>query len=127
MCPIHSQDIIHRSIEHATIELTAEKVLTIMKTYPFKLRPVNDIFRGVACRIGKTDTNPRALAARMLGHDKPQAQPTLEEYRRFHGMLIGPRSAQRCISSISGHVLFMPCSYKRDRYTFPADKWSKWE
>lgn len=33
---------------------------------------------------------------------------TLDDYTNFHGMLCRPRTAQRCIDSFTGTVLFMP-------------------
>lgn len=52
---------------------------------------------------------------------------SLTEYERFHGMLVGPGSAQRCIESFNGRILFMPSSYSRDADSFPAKGRSPWE
>ncbi len=36
----------------------------------------------------------------------------MSEFINFHGMLISPASAMRCVASINGVVLFMPSNYK---------------
>lgn len=58
------------------------------------------------------------------------AAPTLAEYTRFHGMLISPGPAQRCIDSFTGKILFMPSSYSRGFDTCPLSdpkKSSQWQ
>ncbi len=43
-------------------------------------------------------------------------------------MLVGPGTAQRCIDSFNGRILFMPSSYARDAATFPLNgERSPWE
>ena len=42
------------------------------------------------------------------------SRASMKEFINFHGMLISPSSASRCVSSIDGVVLFMPTNY-RDR------------
>jgi len=42
-------------------------------------------------------------------------------------MIAGPSSAQRCIDSFNGRILFMPYSYSRDTASFPAVGRSPWE
>jgi hypothetical protein len=37
--------------------------------------------------------------------------PHFEDYTYFHGMLLGPKRAQRCINSFNGTILFMPHDY----------------
>lgn len=55
--------------------------------------------------------------------------PTLKEYTAFHGMFIGPASAQRCIDSFTGKILFMPSCYSpSDDFPPPkSDYFSPWE
>mmetsp|Transcript_25205 Transcript_25205/g.37114 ORF Transcript_25205/g.37114 Transcript_25205/m.37114 type:complete len:231 (-) Transcript_25205:142-834(-) len=53
---------------------------------------------------------------------------TLADYERFHGMLIGPRAARRCIQSLNGRILFMPSTYNRDiDETLSPTFLSRWE
>jgi len=74
---------------------------------------------------------PALLAPRMSDATRIRMStpPTLKDYERFHGMLVGPSAAQRCIASFSGRILFMPSRYSRDKHTFPSDGsgMSKWE
>jgi len=42
-------------------------------------------------------------------------------------MIAVPSSAQRCIDSFNGRILFMPSSYSRDTASFPAVGRSPWE
>ena len=51
---------------------------------------------------------------------KPNAAfATLEDYKHFHGMLCRPETAQRCIESFSGSILFLPQDYNSpDDYDF---------
>ena len=37
---------------------------------------------------------------------------TLEHYKHFHGMLCRPETAQRCIESFTGTILFLPQGYQ---------------
>ena len=46
----------------------------------------------------------------------PKCLPThsshLQRFNNFHGMLCSPRTAQRCITALTGNILFMPSNYK---------------
>mmetsp|Transcript_43565 Transcript_43565/g.102380 ORF Transcript_43565/g.102380 Transcript_43565/m.102380 type:complete len:231 (-) Transcript_43565:329-1021(-) len=55
------------------------------------------------------------------------ARASLEEFKSFHGMLVSPPAAQRCIRDFNGCILFMPHTYGRDVETFPVQGKSPFE
>lgn len=42
---------------------------------------------------------------------KSAAQPSLQDYTNFHGMLCSPWTVKRCINSLNGSKLFLPVGY----------------
>jgi len=48
-------------------------------------------------------------------------------YGRFHGMIIGPVAAKRCIESFTGRVLSLPSTYLHNSDAFPARGISPWD
>jgi len=48
-------------------------------------------------------------------------------YGRFHGMIIGPVAAKRCIESFTGRVLSLPSTYLHNSDAFPARGLSPWD
>ena len=79
-------------------------------------------------RLAAVGNRPSALSS--SGATMPyKGAPSLKDYTRFHGMLIGSRSAKRCIDSFTGRVIFMPSCYSRTN-DFPpvgSDTISPWE
>lgn len=72
--------------------------------------------------------NPSVLSS--AGATMPyKGAPSIKDYTRFHGMLIGSRSAKRCIDSFTGKVIFMPSCYSRtdDFRLIGSDTISPWE
>eukprot|EP00967_Tisochrysis_lutea_P079092 scaffold108045_cov40-Tisochrysis_lutea.AAC.1 len=51
------------------------------------------------------------------GRERPNLA-SLTDYRHFHGMLIGPAAAARCVRSFNGRVLFMPAHRAKDPKAF---------
>ena len=52
----------------------------------------------------------------------PALTASCSEYHRFHGMLIGPAGARRCIESFNGTILFMPASCNQSAFEVSAER-----
>ena len=55
----------------------------------------------------------------------PPAAGSMADFTRFHGMHCGIQTAQRCVSSFNGVIIFSPSSYTMDSTSsFPMDSTS---